>query len=190
MEGMKIESIEIGLIKPYKQNAKTHGEKQIEKVANSIQRFGWVQPLVVDQDYNLVIGHCRLLAAFKLNLTVVPALRVENLSNDEIKALRLADNKLNESEWDMDLVKTELCDLGPEFLDLTGFTSEVLLGPEEKDESIPPTPTEPKTKLGDFYILGGRHRLLCGDCLSLDQVDRLLDGKTANVLITDPPYGV
>ena len=96
---MNIQNINIKEIKPYDKNAKIHSKKQIQQVANSIKRFGWVQPLVVDKDNNLIIGHCRLLAAKLLDIKEAPALRVENLSEQEIQALRLADNKLNESAY-------------------------------------------------------------------------------------------
>ncbi len=95
---MKVNQIKIQDIKPYGNNAKKHSKKQIEQVANSIKRFGFVQPLVVDKNNELIIGHCRLEASKKLGLTEVPVLKVEDLSEEEVKALRLADNKLNESE--------------------------------------------------------------------------------------------
>lgn len=120
---MVIKNLEINEIKPYKNNAKLHSEKQIDQVAESIKQFGWAQPLVVDADNNLVIGHCRLLAAKKLGLGKVPVVQMDNLDKKQIKALRLADNKLNESAWDMDLVQVELGELVDEGFDIsvTGF---------------------------------------------------------------------
>lgn len=120
---MVIKNLEINEIKPYKNNAKLHSEKQIDQVAESINQFGWAQPLVVDTDNNLVIGHCRLLAAKKLGLGEVPVVQMDNLDKKQIKALRLADNKLNESAWDMDLVQVELGELVDEGFDIsvTGF---------------------------------------------------------------------
>ena len=101
---MEIKQIKIQDIKPYEKNAKKHTRKQIDQVANSIKRFGFVQPLVIDKNNELIIGHCRLEASKKLGMTEVPTLKLEDLSEEEVKALRLADNKLNESAWDMDLI--------------------------------------------------------------------------------------
>lgn len=186
---MKIENIPLKKIVPYEKNAKLHPEKQIDQVASSIKRFGWAQPLVVDGDYNLVIGHCRLLAARKLGLTDVPVVRMEKLSKGEIKALRLADNKLNESSWDMELVLPELRELSPDLLDLSGFSADLLVDPDENDDKVPDLPETPKTKLGDLYQLGP-HRLLCGDSTNLADVERLMGGKRADLVFTDPPYNV
>ena len=108
-------------IKPYEKNAKAHPKKQVEQIAASIKSFGFVQPLVVDKNNVIVIGHGRLEAAKLLGMTEVPTISVENLSDEEVKALRLADNKLNESEWDMNLVIEELKGLSEPMLELTGF---------------------------------------------------------------------
>ena len=118
---MKIETIKTSDVKPYETNAKKHPTTQVKQIAASIQRFGFLQPLVLDKDNNCVVGHGRLLAAELLQLQSVPVLRVENLSKDEIRAYRIADNKLNESTWDMDLVMEELEDLDEELAGLTGF---------------------------------------------------------------------
>lgn len=119
---MNVQKVYVKGLRPYEENAKKHSEEQIKKVSLSIQRFGWSQPLVVDKNYNVIIGHCRLEAAKLLGLTEVPVLVMESLTEDEVKALRLADNKLNESAWDMDLVIPELQSLAPELVELTGFT--------------------------------------------------------------------
>jgi len=140
---MKIEYLKIEKIKPYNKNAKKHSQKQIKQVADSIARFGIVQPLVVDKDNELIIGHCRLEALKSLNKTDVPVVRAENLSEKEVKALRLADNKLNESEWDMGLVVDELKGLDDDLVDLSGFDRDLLLNdiknlgwnPEKTDEA-------------------------------------------------------
>ncbi len=110
-------------IKPYPKNAKKHDKKQIQQVADSIKRFGFVQPIVIDKNNEIVIGHCRYEASKLLGLKEVPTISVENLTDKEVKALRLADNKLNESAWSMDLVIDELKGLDSELLDLTGFES-------------------------------------------------------------------
>ena len=105
---MKIEQLAIKEIKPYERNAKKHPEEQVEHIANSIKEFGWQQPLVIDKDNVLIIGHGRLMAAQKLGLDTVPVIRAEQLTEEQVAALRLADNKTNESEWDFDLLDGEL----------------------------------------------------------------------------------
>lgn len=113
---MKIEQMKIKDIIPYERNAKKHDNNQINNVAESIQRFGFAQPLVVDKDNVLIIGHCRLLAAKRLKLREVPVVKMTELTEDQVKQLRLLDNKLNESEWDLDLLMSEI-----EGLDFEGF---------------------------------------------------------------------
>lgn len=108
---LKIEYLPVGSLKPYERNAKKHPAEQIEHIANSIREFGFRQPLVIDKDNVLVIGHGRLLAAKKLGLDTVPCVRAGDLTEDQIKALRLADNKTNESEWDFDFLGGELDDI-------------------------------------------------------------------------------
>ncbi len=175
-------------IKPYKLNAKKHAKKQIQQVANSIKRFGFVQPIVVDKNSEVVIGHCRLEAAKLLQLKEVPTVSVENLTDDEVKALRLADNKLNESDWNMDLVIDELISLGPDFdlLDLTGFSRDLIIEPEAKDDMIPEE-APAIAKLGDIYQLG-RHKIMCGD--STKDIGVLMGEEMADMTFCDPPYNV
>lgn len=120
---MQIQNLEISKIKPYEKNAKKHPKEQIKKIAASIKEFGFKQPVVVTEDYELIVGHGRVEAAKALKLKEVPALIVDDLTPEQIKAYRLADNKLNESEWDMDLVIEEWSGL-EELKDFTGFTVE------------------------------------------------------------------
>ena len=108
---MKIQNLNIESIKPYIRNAKKHPNSQIENVAESIRQFGWVQPLVVDGGGSIIIGHCRYEASKKLGLKEVPCVMVEDLTEEQIRKLRLLDNKLNESPWDMSLLEVELADL-------------------------------------------------------------------------------
>ncbi len=185
---MNIQNINIKEIKPYDKNAKIHSKKQIQQVANSIKRFGWVQPLVVDKDNNLIIGHCRLLAAKLLDIKEAPALRVENLSEQEIQALRLADNKLNESEWDMGLVIDELKGLSEEMFDLTGFDKDLLIENDDKDDVVPES-APAVAKLGDIWQLG-EHRLACIDSTDEESVARLMNNNKADMVFTDPPYNI
>ena len=186
---MDIIDIGINKIKPYSKNAKKHPQKQIDQVAASIKRFGWAQPLVIDKNSELIIGHARLEAAKKLGYKTIPVVRMENLSQEEVKALRLADNKLNESEWDMNLAIGDLKGLSDEMFDLTGFDKDLLIEPDEKDDEVPDVPAEPKSKLGDLYELGS-HRVLVGDSTKREDVERLMDGKKADMVFTDPPYGI
>jgi len=175
-------------IKPYPANAKKHTKKQIEMVANSIKRFGFVQPIVIDKDHEVVIGHCRLEAAKILGLEEVPTVSVDNLTKEEVKALRLADNKLNESDWDINLVIEDLKELDNDLFNLTGFDKDLLVGENENDDEIPED-VPVVSKLGDLWVLGG-HRVLCGDSTVKENVEKLMDGKSANMCFTDPPYNV
>lgn len=186
---MDIKQIGIEEIKPYANNTKKHDKKQIEQVANSISRFGWSQPLVVDNNNNLIIGHCRLLAGQKLGLESVPVVVMDNLTSEEVNALRLADNKLNESEWDVELVNSELKGLSYDLIDLTGFSRDLIIENNEKDDNCPDIPKEPKSKVGDLYILGN-HRLLCGNSTKIEDVSVLMDNKKADLAFNDPPYGM
>lgn len=121
------EMIDIALLKPYKKNTKRHNQTQIDNVAESIRKFGFVQPFVIDKNNEVVIGHCRLLAAQKLGITELPCIRVDYLTAAQVKALRILDNKLNESEWDLDFLNEEL----PE-IDLTGFDVDFGLADNEE----------------------------------------------------------
>jgi DNA modification methylase len=184
---MEIKQIQIDQIKPYEKNAKKHPKKQIEQVAASIKEFGFKQPVVLDKDFVLIVGHGRVEAAKTLGIKEVPAVIADDLTPEQIKAYRLADNKLNESDWDMDLVIEELKDLSPELLDLTGFEKDLILEPDEKDDLVPEVPEEPKAKLGDIYQLG-KHRVMCGDSTKIDDVEKLMDGQKADMVFTSPPY--
>lgn len=124
MENLKIEYLPVGSLKPYEKNAKKHPAEQVEHIANSIREFGFRQPLVIDKDNVLVIGHGRLLAAKKLGLDTVPCVRADDLTEEQIKALRLADNKTNESEWDFDLLGGELDDIFDIDMEQFGFDLE------------------------------------------------------------------
>lgn len=118
---LKIEYLPVGSLKPYEKNAKKHPAEQVEHIANSIREFGFRQPLVIDKDNVLVIGHGRLLAAKELGLDTVPCVRTDDLTEEQIKALRLADNKTNESEWDFDLLDGELNDIFDIDMEQFGF---------------------------------------------------------------------
>lgn len=177
-------------IKPYSKNAKKHPKKQIEAVANSIREFGMNQPIVVDKNGVIIVGHGRFEALKHLGWEVKDEwVKVVDLTEEQAKAYRLADNKLNESDWDMDLVTEELKGLDDYMLDLTGFDKDLIIEPDEKDDEVPETPKEPQSKLGDLYELGG-HRVLCGDSLDLDSVHKLANGVKVDMYLTDQPYNV
>lgn len=185
MDGRPITFIDTAKIKPYEKNAKKHPIKQIRQVAASIKEFGFNQPIVVDKAGIVIVGHGRLEAAKLLGLKEVPTITVD-LTEDQAKAYRLADNKLNESDWDMGLVIEELKGLTPEMFDLTGFEKDLILEPDERDDVVPEN-VPPVAKLGDIWQLG-EHRLMCGDSTELDDVEKLMNGQKADMVLTDPPY--
>lgn len=177
-------------ITPYEKNAKKHPKKQIEQVANSIKEFGMNQPIVVDKNGVIIVGHGRYAALQHLKWEVKDEwVKVVDLNEEQAMAYRLADNKLNESEWDMKLVIEELKGLSDEMFDLTGFNKDLIIEPEDKDDEVPEVPEEPKSKLGDLYELG-EHRVLCGDSTQLEAVLDLTGGNKVDMLVTDPPYNV
>ena len=175
-------------IRPYEKNQKKHPKKQIEQVANSIKEFGMNQPIVVDKQGVIIVGHGRYEALKLLKWEIKPEwVKTVDLTEEQAKAYRLADNKLNESEWDMALVIEELKGLSEPMLELTGFDKDLIIEADEKDDEVPETPEEPQSKLGDLYELG-EHRVLCGDSTKIEDVERLMDGKKADMVVTDPPY--
>ena len=174
-------------IKPYLKNAKKHPKKQIEQVANSIRELGMNQPIVVDTKGVIIVGHGRYEALKQLGWEIKPEyIKVVDLPEEKASAYRLADNKLNESDWDMGLVIEELKGLAEPYIELTGFDKDLILEPDAKDDVIPETPEEPKSKLGDLYELGS-HRVLCGDSTNIEAISRLMDGKKTDMVFTDPP---
>lgn len=174
-------------IRPYAKNAKKHPKKQVEQVAASIKEFGFNQPIVVDKNGVIIVGHGRYEAAKALNLPTVPVLEVD-LTEEQANAYRLADNKLNESEWDMQLVVEELKTLSVPMLELTGFDKDLILEPDEQDDVIPENaPTV--AQLGDIFQLG-EHRVMCGDSTKVEDVEKLMNGVKADMVFTDPPYGM
>lgn len=197
----QIEMVSIGQLLPYARNARTHDDAQVAQIAASIKEFGFNNPILIADDQSIVAGHGRLAAARKLGLAEVPVVRLSHLSDTQRKAYILADNRLAlNAGWDNDLLKLELQELEIEGVDLEmlGFSKEELDGllnslePTEgltDEDSVPETPEEPITKPGDIWILG-KHRLMCGDSTSVDAVDRLMNGDKADMVFTDPPYGI
>ena len=188
---MKIVNKNIADLMPYAGNAKKHDSTQIANVAESIRQFGFVQPIVIDRDGVIVIGHCRALAAEKLGMKEVPCVCVDDLTPEQVNALRIVDNKSNESPWDFDILPDELADI-----DLSDFDFDFGIEDEEEETEIVEDEApevddenEPITKLGDIWQLG-RHRLMCGDSTDKATVELLMDGKKADMVFTDPPYGI
>ena len=187
---MQVQDVNISLIKPYRNNAKRHTDTQIANVAESIRQFGWAQPIVVDRDYTIIIGHCRYSAAKRLGLTTVPVVVAADLTDEQVRKLRNLDNKLNESEWDLDLLKDDILGLDFDGFDIDwGIEEEAITDIVEDNAPEVDEENEPITKLGDIWQLG-EHRLMCGDSTDAGTVAILMDGKKADLLLTDPPYNV
>jgi DNA modification methylase len=195
---MKIEIADINSIQPYINNPRKLKDSAIDKVAMSIKEYGFRQPIVVDANRIIVVGHTRYRASKKLGLKEVPITIAENLTPEQINAYRIADNRTNEeAEWDLELLKTEIkeLELADFNLDLTGFDEDQLNNMlfEEKqgltdEDEVPEAPEEPITKLGDIWKLGN-HRLMCGDSVDYEDVHKLMNNKIADLVNTDPPYG-
>lgn len=198
----KLEKISIEELIPYARNSRTHSDEQIAQIAASIKEFGFTNPVLIDNDNGIIAGHGRVLAGRKLKLKEIPCIRLGHLTDAQKKAYVIADNKLAlNSGWDAEMLKLELVELKDEGfnIDLIGFDgdelaeifaeeSEINEGLTDEDE-VPEVPEEPVTKLGDVWILGN-HRLMCGDSTSIDAVEMLMDGQKADMVYTDPPYGM
>lgn len=185
---------------PYALNSRTHSDAQVAQIAASIKEFGFTNPILIDDAAGIIAGHGRLMAAKKLKLDEVPTITLKGLTEAQKKAYVIADNKLAlNAGWDTEALTAELRRLQElEFdLDLIGFDSDELaqlLEPEQvegltDEDDVPDVPETPKTVEGDVWLLG-RHRLMCGDSTSIDAVEKLMQGRKANMLHTDPPYGV
>lgn len=198
---MNIKHISLEEIKAYEQNALKHPQEQVDKLANIIKEYGFKVPILLDSNLIIIAGHCRVLAAEQLGLTEVPCVIADDLTEDQIKALRIADNKIREgSFWDDDILKAELRELTAAGInmDLLGFDFEELekMFPEEDfypgevvEVDEPELEEESFTQLGDMWFLG-KHRLLCGDSTKEEDVQRLMGGEQADLMMTDPPYNV
>jgi len=196
----ELESLEVSKLIPYARNSRTHSEEQVIQIAGSIQEFGFTNPVLIGTDNDIIAGHGRVMAAKKLGISKVPCIRLGHLTDAQKKAYIIADNKLAlNAGWDEELLAIELTELNEEEFDLglTGFSEEEiaeLLNQEEveglTDEDEAPEPEEnPVTVEGDVWLLG-RHRLMCGDSTSIDSVEKLINGVKADMVFTDPPYGV
>jgi DNA modification methylase len=194
---MQIKEVAVDKLIPYAKNSRTHSPEQVAQIAASIKEFGFRNPILVD-GVGIIAGHGRLMAAQKLGLDQVPTIDCSDMTESQKKAYIIADNKLAlNAGWDNAMLTVEMKDLEDEGFDLTllGFDDKelnALLQPDIVDgltdeDAIPDVPEEPKTKVGDIYILGN-HRLMCGDSTSIDAVDKLMDGEIADFMFTSPPY--
>jgi len=197
------ETIEVEKLIPYANNPKEHPEEQVNEIASSIKNYGFVQPIVTDADNEIIIGHGRLEAAKKLGLDEVPVIKHEDITEAEAQALRLADNKIADTGMEQEKLAVELDQLTDQenYEELvTGFTeertSEILdeyraQTEGELEEPDAPEMEEVETDIqeGEVYQLGD-HRLMCGDATDEDDVETLMDGKKADMVFTDPPYGI
>ena len=183
---------------PYAMNSRTHSEEQVAQIAASIREFGFTNPVLIDKANNLIAGHGRVLAARKLKMDVVPAIIVTGLDENRRRALVIADNQLAlNAEWDEEKLVAELQSMSVDMQKLTGFSEDELLAmlkPAEiegltDEDAVPEAPADPVSRLGDVWLLG-RHRLVCGDCTDADAVELALQGRTADICLTDPPYGL
>ena len=189
---MKIELIQIDKITPYKLNAKKHPQSQIEGIAESIKRFGFTQPVVIDGKGEIIIGHGRVEGAKLSGLKEIPCVRRNDLNESEIRALRLIDNRISETGWDGELLNVDLESLDFDFepfnIDFDKLRIAKFDGLTDED-AVPDAPKEPVSKTGDIYQLG-KHRVMCGNSTVATDVDALLDGVKPHLMVTDPPYGV
>lgn len=189
---MNITNIPLKNLKPYENNPRKNDDA-VKYVAESIKEFGFKVPIVIDKNNVIVAGHTRYKAAKKLKMSEVPCIIADDLTDEQIKAFRLADNKVAEkAEWDFDLLNAELDDIIDLDMELFGFEDALQDDAEEavEDEFEVELPPEPKSKLGDIYQLGN-NRLMCGDSTVLEDVEKLMGGgEQADMLLTDPPYNV
>lgn len=195
---MNVRMVSLDSVIPYVNNPRNN-KNAIDKVASSIKEFGFKVPIVVDKDNVIITGHTRLLASQKLGLKEVPVIMADDLTDAQVKAFRIADNKVSEfAEWDNDLLAIEFEQLKElDFdLELTGFNlDEMDFGIEEtgeyseEDDVVEEPPAVPYSKRGDVWLLG-KHRLMCGSSTEEEDVKVLMDGNKADLLVTDPPYNV
>ena len=187
---------------PYVNNARTHSQEQVNKLRGSLREFGFINPVIIDADYNVIAGHGRLMAAKEEGIEEVPCVLVDYLSEAQKKAYILADNRYaQDAGWDEELLRLEIESLeGMDFdVSLTGFNEDEIAdlfadsegtGAEDDDFDLSDALEQAAfVERGDVWVVG-RHRLMCGDATSPEDVATLMDGKKANLIITDPPYNV
>ena len=198
----KLEMVKVSELIPYINNARTHSQEQVNKLRSSLREFGFVNPVIIDADKNVIAGHGRLMAAKEEGITEVPCVLVDYLTEAQKKAYILADNRYaQDAGWDEELLRLEIEALeGMDFdVSLTGFNedeiSDLFAGADTsdtQDDDFDLSDALEKAAFverGDVWVVG-RHRLMCGDATSEEDVATLMDGKKANLIITDPPYNV
>ena len=195
----EMQLVPIGKLVPYVNNARTHSKEQITKLRSSLREFGFVNPVIIDREFNVIAGHGRILAAKEENIEQVPCVFVDYLTEAQKKAYILADNRFAlDAGWDEDMLRVEMEALQDMDFDisLTGFDEAEIAdlfaaddneAQEDDFDEDAALQAEPFVKAGDLWLLG-RHRLLCADSTNTENVKLLMDGKKANVCITDPPY--
>lgn len=198
----KMELVSVAKLIPYINNARTHSADQVNKLRSSLREFGFINPVIIDKDYNIIAGHGRILAAKEEGIPEVPCVYVDYLTEAQKKAYILADNRMAmDAGWDEELLRLEIEALQAESFDvsLTGFDDQEIAdlfkdeeGSGAKDDDYDLSAALEKAAFvekGDIWTVG-RHRLMCGDATSAEDVERLMDGRRANLILTDPPYGV
>lgn len=195
MQLLKIQYIDIDSLTPYENNAKIHTHQQIDEIKNSIKEFGMNDPIGVWGEENLIVeGHGRLIACKELGLKEVPVIRLDGLTDEQRRAYTLAHNQLTMSTgFDLEKLKLELDEITLDMSEF-GFDDIELDNPLDEEngiveDEVTDAPEEPKSEHGDIYQLGN-HRLMCGDSTSQDDVDHLMSGVIADLVVTDPPYNV
>ena len=194
--------VPISKLVPYVNNARTHSPEQVMKLRSSLREFGFINPIIIDRDYGIIAGHGRLLAAKEEGITEVPCVFVDYLTEAQKKAYILADNRMAmDAGWDEELLRVEIEALQGEAFDvsLTGFDEKELADlfkdgsdSDAEDDDYDLSAALEKAAFverGDIWTVG-RHRLMCGDATSTEDVAALMDGRKANLILTDPPYGV
>lgn len=195
---LRVDYVEIGKVKPSKNNTRTHSPEQIDAIRKSIEAVGWTKPIIVDEKYEILAGHGAYMAAQQMGEKEVPIILRAGLTSAMRRAYRIADNKLAEkSEWDTGMLAAEFADLQKMGFDmsLTGFDQsdiDFMLKPAIPPAQDPPTPEltqNPISKVGDLWILGD-HRIICGDSTKRETYEALMEGRKAQLIFTDPPYGI
>ena len=198
----EMQLIPLGKLVPYVNNARTHSPEQLAKLRSSLREFGFINPVIIDRDFNVIAGHGRIAAAKEEGITDVPCVFVDYLTEAQKKAYILADNRMAlDAGWDEELLRIEIESLqGADFdVSLTGFgedeIADLFAGDSEKDVKDDDFDLSAALEKAAFVEKGdiwtvGRHRLMCGDATSAEDVAALMDGKKANLIVTDPPYGV
>lgn len=199
MNSVKIEMLTVEELIPYSKNPRIN-HKAVDKVAESIKEFGFKNPIIIDKNNEIIAGHTRLLAAKKLEIKEVPTIKADDLTPEQVKAFRIADNKTAEfSEWDMELLAQELEELKLDDynIEFTGFDwseAEKLMNEfaeeqEPFEDEVPEAPEDTTIQSGDIILLG-KHRVICGDSTKKEDIEKLMDGSKAKLIVIDAPYGV